>query len=115
VSSSVLYEKFRVLTHRKEKEEDMKFFKELNPVENDSQPPVNKPVPMRTKDKVSDDSNQLADLDTVARKLRMSKRHVQALVRRRAIPVIRLGRRCTRFDLDSVMSAVKKFEITEVR
>jgi hypothetical protein len=63
----------------------MRFFKELNPVENESQPPVNKPVPMRPKDKVSDNSNQLADLDTVARKLRMSKRHVQAPVRRRAI------------------------------
>lgn len=94
----------------------MKFFKELSPVENDSQPPVNRPVPMRTKDKaLPDDNNQLADLDAVARKLRISKRHVQTLVRRKAIPVIRLGRRCTRFDLDSVMSAVKKFEITEVR
>jgi excisionase family DNA binding protein len=94
----------------------MKFSKQLNPTEADTQPPVNKPVPMRPRDKaLSDDGNQLADLDAVARRLRISKRHVQTLVRRKAIPVIRLGRRCTRFDLDSVMSAVKKFEITEVR
>jgi excisionase family DNA binding protein len=94
----------------------MKVFKNLNPVESDSQPPVNKPVPMRSKDKaLPDDSNHLADLCGVARKLGVSKRYVQTLVRRKAIPVIRLGRRCTRFDIDSVMSAVKKFEITEVR
>ena len=94
----------------------MKFFKELNPVENDSQPPLTKPVPMRPRDKaLPDDSNQLADLSGVAKKLGVSKRYVQTLVRRKAIPVIRLGRRCTRFDLDSVMNAVKKFEITEVR
>lgn len=94
----------------------MKCFKELSPVENDSQPPVNKPVPMGPSEKaLPDDNNQLADLDAVARKLRISRRHLQTLVRRNAIPVIRLGRRCTRFDLDSVMNAVKKLEITEVR
>jgi excisionase family DNA binding protein len=94
----------------------MKFFKELNQADNDAQPTPNKPVPMRPRDKaLPDDSNHLADLSGVAKKLGVSKRYVQTLVRRKAIPVIRLGRRCTRFDLDSVMNAVKKFEVHEVR
>jgi excisionase family DNA binding protein len=90
----------------------MKFTKELNHKDSDAQPPVNKPVPMRPKDAAPpDDSKQLADLSGVARRLGVSKRFVQLLVRRNVIPVIRLGRRCTRFDLDSVLSAVKKLEI----
>ena len=93
----------------------MKFTKRLNQAD-DIQPPANKPVPMRPKDAaLPDDSDQLADLSGVAKKLGVSKRFVQALVRRRVIPVIRLGRRCTRFDLDRVMHAVRKFEIHEVR
>jgi excisionase family DNA binding protein len=115
VSSSVLQEEFRVLTHRKKEKEDiMKFVKELNPAD-DAQPPVTKPVPMITKSRLPDDGDHLADLQDVARKLRVSKRYVQSLVRRKVIPVIRLGRRCTRFDLDGVMRAVKKFQIDEVR
>jgi hypothetical protein len=64
---------------------------------------------------VATHASRLTDIDGVAAALDISRRHVQTLVRRKAIPVIRLGRRCTRFDLDSVMSAVKKFEITAVR
>jgi excisionase family DNA binding protein len=93
----------------------MKFTKELNPAE-DAQPPISKPVPMIPRDKaLPDDSDHLADLQTVAKRLRVSKRYVQTLVRRKVIPVIRLGRRCTRFDLDGVMNAVKKYEIHEIR
>jgi excisionase family DNA binding protein len=98
-----------------EKEEDMKFTKDINQAD-DAQPPISKPVPMVPRDKaLPDDSDHLADLQTVARRLGVSKRYVQTLVRRKVIPVIRLGRRCTRFDLDGVMNAVKKFEIHEVR
>ena len=94
----------------------MRIFKELNPTENDSQPPVTKPVPMQSnKQALPDDRDHLTDLDGVAKKLGVSKRYVQTLVRRKVIPVIRLGRRCTRFDLDGVMRAVKKFQIDEVR
>jgi excisionase family DNA binding protein len=94
----------------------MRFSQQLNPADGDAQPPVNKPVPMRPRDAaLLDDRVHLADLSGVAKKLGVSKRYVQTLVRRKVIPVIRLGRRCTRFDLDSVMSAVKKFEIHEVR
>jgi excisionase family DNA binding protein len=112
VSSSVLYEKFRVLTHRKEKEDIMKFIKQLNQANSDTQLPVNKPVPMRPKVAIApDDSDNLTDLSGVARKLGVSKRYVQVLVRRQVIPAIRLGRRCTRFDLDGVMTAIKQFEV----
>ena len=92
----------------------MKFSKQLNPAD-DAQPPISKPVPMIAKSRLSDDSDHLADLQDVARKLGVSKRYVQSLVRRKVIPVIRLGRRCTRFDLDGVMKAVRKFEIHEIR
>ena len=51
----------------------------------------------------------LIDLNGVARALGVSKRFVQSLVARKAIPVIRLGRRCVRFDLTAVLAAVKKF------
>jgi excisionase family DNA binding protein len=92
----------------------MKFTKQLNPAD-DTQPPISQPVPMIAKSRLPDDSDHLADLQDVARKLRVSKRYVQSLVRRKVIPVIRLGRRCTRFDLDNVMHAVKKFTVNEVR
>ena len=92
----------------------MKFTEQLNQAD-DAQPPISKPVPMIAKSRLPDDSDHLADLQDVARKLRVSKRYVQILVRRKVIPVIRLGRRCTRFDLAGVMQAVKKFEINEIR
>ena len=93
----------------------MKFIKQLEQP-SDAQPPISKPVPMVPKIKaMPDDGDHLANLQAVARKLGVSKRYVQTLVRRKVIPVIRLGRRCTRFDLDGVMLAVKKFEIHEVR
>ena len=60
-----------------------------------------------------DESERLADLKMVARRLGVSTRYVQKPVRRRVIPVIRLGRRCTRFDLEAVLTAVRKFEIQE--
>jgi len=100
----------------------MKFSKPLNPHNGDAQPPVNKPVPMRPKGEGgrrseavdrTDAGEGLVDLKMVARKLGVSPRYVQTLVRRKVIPVIRLGRRCTRFDLDSVLAAVHKFEIQE--
>jgi excisionase family DNA binding protein len=93
----------------------MKFIKQLNQAD-DALPPISKPVPMRPNDlALPDDSNTLTDLSGVARKLGVSKRFVQVLVRRKEIPVIRLGRRCNRFDLDSVMTAVKRRQIDEAR
>lgn len=93
----------------------MKFTKEINRLD-DAQPPITKPVPMRPKAlALPDDRDQLTDLLGVARKLGVSKRFVQELVKAKAIPVIRLGRRCVRFDSDAVLTAVKRFEIKEVQ
>jgi excisionase family DNA binding protein len=115
VSSLVLLEKFRVLTHRKEKEEDMKFTKQIPRVD-DVLPPISRPVPMQPRDeRKHDDSEQLTDLIGVAKRLGVSKRFVQDLVKAKAIPVIRLGRRCVRFDPDAVLTAVKRFEVKEVQ
>lgn len=58
--------------------------------------------------------SHLTDIDGVARSLGVSKRYVHTLVKRKVIPVIRLGRRCTRFDLNHVLAAVKRFEVIEV-
>ena len=78
-------------------------------------PAINKPIPMRPKNQsLADDSDDLARIVDVARTLRVSKRFVQTLVRRKAIPVIKLGRRCTRFNLDDVLAAVRKFEVQEM-
>ncbi len=90
----------------------MKFTKQLNPAD-DTQPPISKPVPIVPKTRLPDDCDSLANLPAVARRLGVSKRFVQTLVRRKQIPVIRLGRRCTRFDLDEVLTAVRKFQVEE--
>jgi excisionase family DNA binding protein len=91
----------------------MRFSKEFKATQPpDIAPPTNKPVPMRPKiDPIPDESERLANLKMVARRLGVSPRFVQTLVRRKVIPVIRLGRRCTRFDLDDVLTAVRKFEV----
>lgn len=93
----------------------MKFTKQLSPSD-DAQPPITKPVPMRPKVSVKmDESEQLTDMIGVAKRLGVSKRFVQDLVKAKAIPVIRLGRRCVRFDPDAVLVAVKRFEVKEVQ
>ena len=93
----------------------MKFIKQLNRAD-DALPPISKPVPMRPKTlALPDDREQLTDLIGVARRLGVSKRFVQDLVKAKAIPVIRLGRRCVRFDPDAVLVAVKRFEVKEVQ
>jgi excisionase family DNA binding protein len=99
-----------------EGEAPMRFSKEFKPTDthHDAAPPANKPVPMRPKNTpILDESERLADLKMVARRLGVSPRYVQTLVRRGLIPVIRLGRRCTRFDLEAVLTAVRKLEIQE--
>jgi len=94
----------------------MRFQKEinLNPFLPDDQPPAHKPVPMQpTHRAVPDDGETLANIKMVACRLGVSPRYVQRLVQRKVIPVIRLGRRCTRFDMQTVVAAVKKFEVHE--
>ena len=92
----------------------MKFFKQLEQPEDKL--PINQTVPMRPKEQAPkvDEGERLADLKIVARRLGVSTRYVQQLTRRKVIPVIRLGRRCTRYDLDAVLSAVRRFEVQEM-
>lgn len=95
----------------------MRFYRDVqfSKLQEDNAPPANKPVPMRPQgEQVTEESEGLADLKTVAQRLRISTRYVQQLVKRKIIPVIRLGRRCTRFDLPNVLVAIKKYEIHEV-
>ena len=93
----------------------MKFFKSLNEID-DSQAPVTKPVPMRPMQIAAlDEGEQLTDLKGVAKRLGVSKRFVESLVKAKAIPVIRLGRGCVRFGTDAVITAVKRFEAKEVQ
>ena len=66
----------------------MKFTKQLNPID-DTQPPISKPVPIVPKTRLPDDSDSLANLPAVARRLGVSKRFVQTLVRRRDRPTLR--------------------------
>jgi excisionase family DNA binding protein len=92
----------------------MRFFKETNQPE--TEPASGKPVPMRPKEQKPkvDEAERLADLKIVARRLGVSTRYVQQLTRRKVIPVIKLGRRCTRYDLEAVLKAVHRFEVQEI-
>jgi excisionase family DNA binding protein len=75
--------------------------------------PVGEPLTRQTMQDM-DEINRLATLDEVASALGASKRFVQSLVARKAIPVIRIGKRCTRFELPRVMAAVRRFELQEM-
>ena len=91
----------------------MRLLKELT--QPDTQPSPAKPVPIRAKERPPiDEAERLADLNMVARRLGVSTRYVQQLTRRKVIPVIRLGRRCTRYDLNAVLNAVRRFEVQEM-
>ena len=52
--------------------------------------------------------------DELAARLRMSRRGVQDLTKRRMIPVIRLGRKCVRYDYAKVKAALEKFEVKAI-
>jgi len=49
----------------------------------------------------------------LAEQLNLSVRSIDNLVRRRAIPIIRLSGRCVRFDPEAVRRALNKFEVWE--
>ncbi len=89
----------------------MKFFKET-PTRPTAEIP-NASLPITPKGTI-ESGNQLVTLGVVAQTLGVSKRYVQKLVQRKAIPVIRLGKRCPRFDLNRVLAAVKRFEVEEM-
>jgi excisionase family DNA binding protein len=50
----------------------------------------------------------------VAERLGLTLRGVECLLARRAIPVIRLSRRCVRFNWDRVKEALARHEVREV-
>jgi len=89
----------------------MKFFKEI-PTRRVAEIP-NVSI-LTTSNGTIESGNQLVTLTVVAQTLGVSKRYVQKLVQRKAIPVIRLGKRCPRFDLNRVLAAVKRFQVEEM-
>lgn len=50
----------------------------------------------------------------LAKKISLSTRSIDALQKRKAIPVIRLSPRCCRFSLEAVLHALGRFEVKEV-
>lgn len=76
-------------------------------------PPVARPLVKQTQQEIYE-GNRLATLDEVAAALGVKKRFVQSLVARKAIPVIRISKGCTRFELPRVMAAVRRFELQEM-
>lgn len=52
--------------------------------------------------------------DQAAKYLGVSERHLAALVQRRVIPVIRLGRRCCLFDTSRIREALARYEEREL-
>ena len=60
-------------------------------------------------------SERLLKRHELASRLAMSSRGVAEMTRKRMIPVIRLGRKCVRYDFAKVKAAIDRFEIQEVR
>jgi hypothetical protein len=59
-------------------------------------------------------SEQLLSKAELAAKLRLTIRGLEGLVARRAIPVIRISRRCVRFSWAAVLAALARFEVREM-
>jgi hypothetical protein len=56
----------------------------------------------------------LKDKKGIAELLGLTVRGVECLVAARKIPVLKISRKCVRFDADRVLAALKKFEVKEV-
>ena len=65
-------------------------------------------------ERASEDSG-LVKKKVVARAASVSCRSVENWMRQKRIPFVRLSPRCVRFHLPSVIAALRKFEIREVR
>lgn len=59
-------------------------------------------------------SHDLLTKDELAKRLKLTRRGIECLVSRRVIPVIRLSRRCSRFDWDKVKEALSRHEVREI-
>jgi hypothetical protein len=64
-------------------------------------------------DSPSHDEPGLVNKRVVARATSASLRSVDNWIRERKIPVVRISKRCVRFHLPSVLSALRKFEVRE--
>ena len=56
----------------------------------------------------------LVNTTTMAKMAGVSNRTLQAWVKERRVPAIKLGKRCIRFDPPRVLAALRKFTIREV-
>jgi excisionase family DNA binding protein len=65
--------------------------------------PENSPAPGAGND-------YLLNKDQLAKLLGIKRRGVEGLMKDRKIPVLRLGRRCIRFELDKVMASLRRLE-----
>ena len=85
--------------------------------------PVTKPTGeglglKKEKKKTIDPASKVPGLDTkqtVASAASVSTRCVENWMKQKRIPFVKLSARCVRFDLKSVLAALRKFEIKEVR
>jgi excisionase family DNA binding protein len=60
-------------------------------------------------------SEPLIRIEEVAKRLGLSRRGVEALVARRAIPAFKISRRCLRFRWAEVESAIERYRQKEIR
>lgn len=58
---------------------------------------------------------QLSTKKEIANLLHMTVRGVDCLVARKKIPVLKISRKCVRFDAERVIAALNKFEIEEIQ
>jgi hypothetical protein len=57
---------------------------------------------------------ELVNKDQLAKILGLTRRGVECLVAKRKIPVLRISRRCVRFRVRSVLTALNRFEQKEI-
>jgi hypothetical protein len=60
------------------------------------------------------DQPALVTRGQLARQLSLSCRSVDNLQKQRKIPFIRISRRCVRFHVPSVLTALRRFEVREI-
>jgi hypothetical protein len=60
------------------------------------------------------DEAGLVKKPVVARAASTSVRTIDNLVKQRKIPIVRISKRCVRFHLPSVLSALRRLEVKEV-
>ena len=60
-------------------------------------------------------SKHLIKIAELATALALTKRGVQSLVTKGKIPVYKISRRCVRFDLQEVLTALQKFHVRAVQ